>query len=76
MLNKRMEYAMKFSSATIHPGLLPSVYLVNEIVAILQADPQIVARYGSVQGMKMHERQSETMSKHIVILPQHHRKLL
>lgn len=50
MLNKRMEYAMKFSSATIHPGLLPSVYLVNEIVAILQADPQIVARYGTVQG--------------------------
>ncbi|WP_155592979.1 PLP-dependent aminotransferase family protein [Lysinibacillus cavernae] len=50
MLNKGVEFAIKFSSATIHPGLLPSVYLTNQIVDILQADPQIVARYGSVQG--------------------------
>lgn len=50
MLNKGTEYALKFSSATIHQGLLPSVYLTNEIVAILLADPQIVTRYGAVQG--------------------------
>ncbi|MEB2299260.1 PLP-dependent aminotransferase family protein [Lysinibacillus xylanilyticus] len=50
MLNVGIENSIKLSSATIHPGLLPSTYLSKEIFQVLQEDPQIVARYGPVQG--------------------------
>ncbi|WP_259455665.1 PLP-dependent aminotransferase family protein [Bacillus sp. PK3_68] len=50
MLNSGPENALKLSSAIIHPGLLPSTYLIKEINQVLQDDPQIVARYGPIQG--------------------------
>lgn len=50
MLNLAPENSLKLSSATINPGLLPSVYITKEINKILQNDPQIVSRYGPIQG--------------------------
>ncbi|KMY52639.1 GntR family transcriptional regulator [Bacillus sp. FJAT-27231] len=50
MLNLGPENAIKLSSAIINPGLLPSAYLTKEINQVLQDDPQIVARYGPIQG--------------------------
>lgn len=50
MVNFETENTMKLSSATINPGLLPSTYIIEEINQLLKYDPQIIARYGPVQG--------------------------
>ncbi|MFJ7982625.1 PLP-dependent aminotransferase family protein [Lysinibacillus xylanilyticus] len=50
MVTLEPENSFKLSSAIINPGLLPSTYLTKEINQVLQDDPRIVSRYGTVQG--------------------------